>query len=41
MKDFFDKNKIPITIIIAAFIIAGSIWPSNRPAQELSVTVRC
>lgn len=31
MKDFFEKNKIPI--IIAAFIIAGSIWLSNRPAS--------
>jgi hypothetical protein len=33
MKDFFEKNKIPIAIIIAAFIIAGSIWLSNRPAS--------
>jgi len=33
MKDFFEKNKIPITIIVAAFIIAGSIWLSNRPAS--------
>ena len=32
MKDFFEKNKIPITIIVAAFIIAGSIWLSNRSA---------
>jgi len=32
MKDFFEKNKIPITIIVAAFIIAGSIWLSNKPA---------
>ena len=30
MKDFFEKNKIPITIIVAAFIIAGSIWLSKR-----------
>jgi DNA/RNA endonuclease YhcR with UshA esterase domain len=33
MKDFIEKNKIPITIIVAAFIIAGSIWLSNRPAS--------
>lgn len=33
MKDFFEKNKIPIAIIIAAFIIAGSIWLSNRPVS--------
>ncbi len=33
MKDFFEKNKIPISIIIAAFIIAGSIWLSNRPVS--------
>ena len=32
MKEFFEKNKIPITIIVAAFIIAGSIWLSNRSA---------
>jgi micrococcal nuclease len=32
MKDFFEKNKIPITIIVAAFIIAGAIWLSNRSA---------
>ena len=33
MKDFFEKNKIPITIIVAAFIIAGSILLSNRSAS--------
>jgi micrococcal nuclease len=32
MKDFFEKNKIPIAIIIAGFIIAGSIWLSNSSA---------
>ena len=32
MKEFFEKNKIPISIIIAAFIIACSIWLSNRSA---------
>jgi len=32
MKDFFEKNKIPVTIIVAAFLIAGSIWLSKRPA---------
>jgi micrococcal nuclease len=31
MKEFFEKNKIPITIIVAAFIIAGSFWLSKRP----------
>ena len=35
MKDFFEKNKIPIAIIIAAFIIAGSIWLSNRPVSTM------
>ena len=33
MKEFFEENKIPITIIVAAFIIAGSIWLSNRSAS--------
>ncbi|MFH1616404.1 MAG: hypothetical protein ABIG61_15125 [Planctomycetota bacterium] len=33
MKDFFEKNNIPIAIIVAAFIIAGSMWLSNRPAS--------
>ncbi len=32
MKDFFEKNKVPVAIIIAAFIIAASIWLSKRPA---------
>jgi endonuclease YncB( thermonuclease family) len=32
MKDFFEKNKIPIAIIIAGLVIAGSIWLSNRSA---------
>ena len=32
MKDFFEKNKVPVTIIVAAFLIAGSIWLSKRPA---------
>jgi DNA/RNA endonuclease YhcR with UshA esterase domain len=32
MKDLLEKNKIPITIIVAAFIIAASIWLSNRPS---------
>ena len=31
MKAFFEKNKIPITIIVAAFIIAASIWLSRKP----------
>ncbi len=33
MKDFFEKNKIPIAIIVAALIIAGSIWLSNKSAS--------
>ncbi len=33
MKDFFETNKVPITIIVAAFLIAASIWLSKRPAQ--------
>jgi len=31
MRAFLEKNKIHITIVLAAFIIAGSIWLSNRP----------
>ncbi len=31
---FFEKNKIPIAIILAAFIVAGSIWLSNRPLRR-------
>jgi micrococcal nuclease len=34
MKDFFEKNKVPVTIIVAAFIIAASIWLSKRPAPQ-------
>jgi micrococcal nuclease len=32
MKDFFEKNKVPLIIIVAAFLIAASIWLSKRPA---------
>ncbi len=32
MKDFFEKNKIPVTIIAAALLIAGAIWLTKRPA---------
>ena len=31
MKDLLEKNKIPITIIVAASIIAASIWLSRKP----------
>jgi DNA/RNA endonuclease YhcR with UshA esterase domain len=34
MKDFLEKNKIPITIIVAAFIIAASIWLSRKPPSS-------
>ena len=34
MKDFFEKNKVPVAIIIAAFIIVGSIWLSRRPISQ-------
>lgn len=34
MKDFFEKNKVPVAIIFAALIIAGSIWLSKRPAPQ-------
>jgi hypothetical protein len=34
MKDFLEKNKVPLTIIAAAFIIAGAIWLSKRPAAR-------
>jgi len=30
MKDFFEKNKVPLTIIVAAFLIAASIWLSKK-----------
>ena len=33
MKEFFNKNKIPISIIIAGIIIAGSILVSSRPTR--------
>ncbi len=29
MKDFFEKNKVPLTIIVAASLIAASIWLSR------------
>jgi endonuclease YncB( thermonuclease family) len=32
MKNFFEKNKVPVTIFVAAFLIAASIWLSKRPA---------
>jgi endonuclease YncB( thermonuclease family) len=39
MKNFFYKNKVHITIIVAAFLIAASIWLSKRPAPlQLSKT---
>jgi len=34
MKDFFEKNKVPVAIIIAAFIIGGAIWLSRRPISQ-------
>ncbi len=44
MKDFFEKNKVPITIIVAASLIAGSIWLSKRSAsirpQQLPKTAK-
>ena len=33
MKDFFEKNKVPLTIIVAAFLIAASIRLSKRPSS--------
>jgi len=33
MKDLLEKNKIPITIIVAAFVIAASIWLSRKPSS--------
>jgi endonuclease YncB( thermonuclease family) len=32
MKDFFEKNKVPLSIIVAGLLIAGAIWLSKRPA---------
>ncbi len=32
MKDFFDKNKISIAVIVAACVIACSVWLSNSSA---------
>jgi endonuclease YncB( thermonuclease family) len=41
MKDFFEKNKVPVAIIVAAFLIAGSIWLSKKPApQQLPKTAK-
>jgi len=34
MKAFFEKNKVPVAIIIAALIIAGSIRLSKRPVPQ-------
>ncbi len=34
MKDFFEKNKVPVAIIIAGFLMAASIWLSKRPAPQ-------
>lgn len=31
MNDFFKKNKVPLSIIVAGFLIAGAIWLSKRP----------
>ncbi len=40
MKNFFEKNKVPLTIIVAAFLIAASIWLSNKlTTPQLSKTV--
>jgi len=36
MKNFFEKNKIPTAIIIAAFIIAGSVRLSNKPTPTMA-----
>jgi len=33
MRDFFEKNKVPLSIIIAAIIIGGVILLSRRPAS--------
>lgn len=33
MKDFVRKNRVPLSIIAAAFIIAASILLSNRPVS--------
>ena len=35
MKNFLDKIKIPAAIIIAAVIIAASIWLSNKPPSAV------
>jgi endonuclease YncB( thermonuclease family) len=31
MSNFFEKNKVPISIVIAGFLIAGAMWLSKRP----------
>jgi micrococcal nuclease len=43
MKDFFEKNKVPVTIIIAAFLIAASILlaktaPPPQSAKHIDYT---
>ena len=39
MQTFFEKNKIFIGIILAAFIIGGFVYLSNRPAQTPFPTI--
>ncbi len=36
MSSFFEKNKVPLTIIVAGFLIAGAIWLSKRPVPVTS-----
>ena len=33
MKNFFVKNKVPLSIIAAGLLIAGAIWLTKRPAS--------
>jgi endonuclease YncB( thermonuclease family) len=34
MKNFLEKNKVPLAIIIAGFFIAASIWLTKMPARQ-------
>jgi general secretion pathway protein G len=40
MNHLLDKNKIPLSIIVAALVIAASIWLSKRPPSAAPQSVQ-
>lgn len=38
MKDFFDKNRMPVAVIVTACVIACSVWLSNSSATVVPGT---